>query len=96
MNSIFKKGKSILKNGLEPYEQGKKNYRDNIPEVEKKALERFNICSGCDSLEEEPIDFLKVKDKRIKEASNKMCGNCGCSITYLIRQDLKVCKKWQE
>ena len=95
MHSIFKKGKSILKHGLEPYEVGKENYRLKIPEVEEKALERFKICSGCDDLEDEPIDFLRAKD-RIEEASYKMCGQCGCSITYLIRQDLKVCKKWQE
>ncbi len=95
MHSIFKKGKSILKHGLEPYEVGKENYRLNLPGVEKKALERFNVCSGCDDLEDEPIDFLKVED-RIKEASNKMCGQCGCTETYLLRQDIKICKKWSE
>lgn len=95
MHSIFKKGKSILKYGLEPYEVGKGNYQLNDPKLEKKAKERFKVCSGCRFLEEEPIDFLKVED-RIKEASNKMCGQCGCTISYLIRQDLKICKKWGE
>lgn len=95
MHSIFKKGKSILRHGLEPYEVGKENYRLNIPEVEEKAKERFGVCSGCDDLEEEPIDAFKVKD-RIKGASDKMCGKCGCTTAYLLRQDLKVCKKWGE
>ena len=96
MHSIFKKGKSILNHGLEPYEVGKENYRLNATEIEQKALKRFSTCSGCADLEEEPIDFLKVSDARIKGASQKMCGQCGCSIPYLLRQDLKICKKWGE
>lgn len=96
MGSIFKKVKSISKHGLKPFEVGKENYLLNVPEIEEKALNRVQICLECDEYADEPIDFLKVKDERIKEASEKMCGNCGCSLPYLLRQDLKVCKKWGE
>ena len=96
MNSSLKKGKSIIEHGIEPIEKGMENYRLDIPEVEEKARERFEVCRKCPELENEPIDFLKVKDSRIKGASEKMCGVCGCAIALLLRQDVKKCDKWGE
>lgn len=97
MGSFLKKVKTITKHGIKPIVQGEKNYRLNDIDIELKALERYeNGCKGCDQFIKEPIDFLRVKDERIKELSKMMCMDCGCSSTYLLRQDLKVCSKWKE
>lgn len=96
MGSIFKKMKSILKNGTDPVEEGMSNYSKNILEVEKKAISRLNKCSGCKKNVKEPIKMFRVNDERIKGASDRMCDGCGCALPYLLRQDLKVCKYWEE
>lgn len=96
MGSLFKKIKSISKNGIEPLIQGEKNYTLNIHSIEEKAKERAIECSSCINFVDEPIDFLKVKDERINDLNGKMCDECGCALPYLLRQDLKVCKLWKE
>lgn len=96
MGSVFKKMKSILENGIEPVEEGMTNYSKNIPSVEEKAKARFSKCSGCKNNVIEPIKMFRVKDERITKSSDKMCDGCGCSLTYLIRQDLKICKFWEK
>lgn len=92
--SLFKKIATLSKTGLEPVAEGRKNYEDNILEVEAKALSRSKTCGGCELFIDEPISFLKVEDERIRGLSGKMCNGCGCSSAYLLRQDLKECKKW--
>lgn len=96
MGSIFKKMKSVYKNGIEPINRGKTNYVLNIEEIELKACERYEECSKCVNFVEEPIDFLKIKDERIQGLSDRMCNDCGCALAYLLRQDIKVCKKWKK
>lgn len=94
MGSLFKKIRSVAKNGLDPITEGKENYFANIASIEIKALERAKECGMCPNFVDEPIELFKVRDKRIKELSNKMCDECGCSMPYLLRQDKKICKKW--
>lgn len=96
MKSFFKKGKTILKSGLKPYEVGKHNFENPLLCIEQKAIERLEICKKCDNFVDEPIDFLRVKDERIPELSEKMCNDCGCTLPYKIRQSIKTCEKWQK
>lgn len=65
-------------------------------EVEALAKDRVNTCKDCEHIEEETISFLRVNDKRITEASGKMCGDCGCVLSYKLRQNDEVCKYWKK
>ncbi len=94
--SIFKKIKSLTKNGLEPLEEGLANYKLNIPRIENKAQQRSLECIGCKSFVIEPIDLFKIEDERLPELSDRMCDECGCASPYLLRQDVKICKKWKK
>ena len=96
MNSVFKKIKSIHQNGIEPIVRGKTNYVLNMPSTEQKAIKRAESCLTCVNFVNEPIEFLKVKDQRIVGLNEKMCDNCGCALPYLLRQDIKICKYWDE
>lgn len=96
MSSFLKKVKTISKHGIKPIVQGEKNYRLNDVDIELKALERSDVCKACDLFEKEPIDFLRIEDNRIKQLNKMMCNDCGCASAYLLRQDLKVCRKWKE
>lgn len=92
--SIFKKIKSISENGIEPVIEGLNNYRANIPHIEQKAIKRAKKCFNCKERLYEPVEIVRVKDKRIESNSDHVCGLCFCSLTYLTRQDQKICKKW--
>lgn len=96
MGSFLKKVKTISKHGFDPIIKGEQNYRLNDIDIELKALERSEVCNSCELFVEEPIDMFKIKDERIELLSEMMCDDCGCSSTYLLRQDLKVCEKWKE
>lgn len=92
--SMFKKVRSITKNGLAPYEEGKQNYKLNIPTIEQVAAVRLKTCLKCSLFTKETVSFLKVEDERLKKSSEMICGDCGCSTPYLLRQYSKICKKW--
>lgn len=94
--SIRKKLFTIIKTGVEPLKLGIEAYAANIPEVEEIAKRRAEICKGCELYEDEPIDFLQVRDDRIPELSKKMCGDCGCALPTLLRQNAKICSRWGE
>lgn len=94
--SVFKKIKTIAKNGIEPIERGVTNYKLEIEKFEVLARDRMEVCKGCVNFVEEPISFLRIKDRRIPELSNMMCDDCGCSSPYLLRQDIKICKHWKK
>lgn len=96
MQSFSKKIKSLVKNGLEHLEEGVLNFHNPIAEVEKLASERSKTCEGCIFFEDEPISFLRVEDKRLPLLSNKMCGECGCTLSYKLRQSKTKCDKWKE
>lgn len=90
IKSIIKKAVNL---NLSAYEEGEYNYRNGL--MEEEALQRAQICKGCDKAELEPIEELRVQDT-IQEISGKMCGACGCTLSYLLRQNQKHCKlkKW--
>lgn len=91
------KAKSILKKAvnldLEAYDEGKLNYDVPTEEMENLAKKRLSICQECKFFEKEPIKELQVNDELIPELSNMMCGSCGCSSPYLLRQTIKRCNK---
>ena len=91
VNSIIKKGASLLKDGADPYLEGKKNFENNT-DILKNNLD---ICKGCRYFKQEPIPDFRVLDKKYPELSGKSCGKCGCILSYKLRQDIKLCKKWQ-
>lgn len=95
--SIFKKTKSLMEHGLKPLEIGMHNYTHPNPVMESTATQRSKVCrtGECGNYVEEPIDFLKVEDDRIPSLSEKMCDECGCSLPYLLRQNIKICKHWK-
>lgn len=62
-------------------------------EVAKDRLE--NSCSGCEFFKTDPIESERVEDKRIPQLSGKICGACGCTLSYKLRQSIKPCKHWK-
>lgn len=83
-----------MTNGLDPVEEGVRNFNHPVPDVELIANERASICKGCPFRVIEPIDFLRVKDSRIESISEMMCDECGCTLPYKTRQSKTVCHKW--
>jgi hypothetical protein len=96
MQSFKKKIVSLVSNGIEPLEEGMRNFKHNILDVELLAFDRAKECTMCEFYVDEPISFLKVKDKNIPELSEKMCDICGCTLSYKTRQSIEKCSKWQE
>jgi len=96
MQSFKKKMLSLMTNGLEPLEIGMRNFKHVDIDVELLAMDRAKECTGCEMFVDEPIDFLRVEDKNIPELSNKMCDECGCTLSYKLRQSKTKCKKWQD
>lgn len=96
MQSFKKKIVSLLSNGLEPLEIGIRNFNSIDIDVELLAMDRTKECLMCNDFVDEPIDFLKVEDKNIPEISNKMCNECGCTLSYKLRQSKTKCEKWVE
>lgn len=94
--SIKGKISTISKKGIKPILEGIKNKILPNPEVEIRAVKRAEVCIGCPRMVEEPIDNLKVTDRKIPEVSKKMCDDCWCSIPLKIRQNKDVCKKWKD
>lgn len=61
------------------------------------AKERFeDHCKGCVFNVKEPIEDMRVKDATIPELSGRMCGDCGCVLSYKIRQSVKKCRYWKK
>lgn len=67
------------------------NNKKAIETAEKRLLEN---CLSCIHFVEEPIDVLKVNDKLIPLLTGKMCGDCGCTLSYKLRQSIVKCKLW--
>lgn len=96
MQSFKKKIVSLINNGTDPIEEGIRNFNNPVLEIERLAESRKDECIVCDFYVDEPIKFLRVEDKNIVELSNKMCDECGCTLSYKTRQSITKCKKWQE
>ena len=94
--ALTKKLESVIfkKSALEGLAQGIYYYKNpnNITETLKD--ERAIICESCDMIEFDDFEPIKDEDERI---SGKMCGECFCSLPYLLRQTKKGCelKKWK-
>lgn len=54
-----------------------------------------NFCKGCAFNVHEPIEDMRVQDKTIPELSERMCGDCGCVLSYKLRQSVKLCRFWK-
>ena len=85
-----------MSNGLEPLEIGMRNFKHTDIDIELLAMDRAKECTVCEMFVDEPINFLRVEDKNIPELSNKMCNECGCTLSYKLRQSKTKCKKWQD
>lgn len=96
MQSFKKKILSLVKNGIEPIEEGINNFNHPNIDVELLAKERKETCVVCPMFVDEPISFLRVEDKSLPELSNKMCDSCGCTLSYKLRQSIEICNKWQK
>ena len=96
MQSFKKKVLSLIENGIEPLEEGFSNFRNPVLEIERLAINRMDTCVGCEFFKEEPISFLRVEDKSIPELSKMYCDDCGCTLSYKLRQSISKCNKWGE
>lgn len=96
MQSFKKKIVSLIYNGTDGLEQGIHNFKHPVLEVERLAETRKDECIGCEFYVDEPIEMFHVTDKRITELSNKMCDDCGCTLSYKLRQSINKCKNWSE
>lgn len=94
LNSSIRKLATLATDGMEPYEVGKHNFDNPLPEFEALAALRAITCMGCRYFRREPIEQFRVVDARTPELSEMMCGKCGCELSYKTRQDIKVCSKW--
>lgn len=88
----FKKiAKSIVDNGLDAIEEGISNFKKG----ENPNYDFLKICLSCKDFKDDPIEFLKVKDKVEPKLTGKMCDDCGCVLSYKLRQNKIICKKWK-
>lgn len=94
MPSFKKKVTSILKDGTEPLIEGIKNFNNPKIEIETIAESRALTCIDCINFKIEPISFFRVIDVRIPEISKMYCFDCGCTLSYKLRQSNKICPKW--
>lgn len=49
--------------------------------IEKEAKRRLLICNSC------PLKKVKL--------GVTVCGNCGCPLQALVRQNQKICSRWR-
>lgn len=96
MKSIIKKASTILRDGIDPYLEGKKNFKNENKEVENLAIERSKVCRSCPSFKKEPIKEFRILDPRIPILSNRYCEDCGCVLSYKTRQSIQKCKLWKK
>lgn len=73
------------------------NFKTNNKKAYELAKKRFDLnCQNCNFSIEEPIPELRVEDKQIPELSGKTCGECGCILSYKLRQSVKKCSRWEQ
>jgi len=91
--SILKKLKTLSKGGVKPVLDGVHYFKHADSEVEARALERARVCRGCDFFVDEPLEMFRIRDERLPVLSGKMCGECGCVLSYKLRQNEGLCSK---
>ena len=105
MNEAFKRFCESLRNQEEvniirdtkAVAVGITNFKSNNKKAYELAKNRFeNYCKFCTFIIEEPIPELRVDDKQIPELSGKTCGECGCILSYKLRQSVKKCSRWEQ
>jgi len=96
MQSFKKKILTLMNVGVDPLKNGIHNFKHYDIDIELLAIDRAKECTGCEMFIDEPINFLRVIDKNIPELSNKICDECGCTLSYKLRQSISKCSKWQE
>jgi len=94
MRSFKKKVETVIKKGIDPVKIGVYNFKHPDLQTEALAVERKNTCINCPLYVDEPIIFFRVTDTRIVELSNKMCDDCGCTLSYKLRQSIEKCERW--
>ncbi|MCQ9638606.1 hypothetical protein MP478_04325 [Chryseobacterium sp. WG14] len=73
------------------------NFKTDNKKAFELAKKRFeNHCKSCKFSIEEPIPELRVEDEKISELSGKTCGDCGCILSYKLRQSVKKCSRWEQ
>lgn len=76
---------------------GIKNFNFLNEKTENLAMERLEAnCKFCNFNILEPIEELRVTDTRIPDLTNRTCGDCGCVLSYKLRQSVKKCSKWEQ
>lgn len=97
IDSLKNKALSYLKQGLNKTERAKamgEYYANNYnAEIEKIAEERYDKCKHL--IIEEPVKMLRVEDKVKPKWSGKIFKDCGCPISYKLRQTIINCKCWE-
>lgn len=85
-----------FKRDLKAIISGMTNFYVNSSQADKLAKERLeSSCKGCAYFITDPVESERVNDKRIPELSGKICGNCGCTLSYKLRQSVKPCEFWK-
>lgn len=73
------------------------NFKTGNKKAGDLAKKRYEFsCQNCKFSIEEPIPELRVVDKQIPELSGKTCGDCGCVLSYKLRQSVKKCSRWEQ
>ena len=75
---------------------GMTNFYFRNKKSKDSALQKYeNFCLNCEHNLIDPIKEMRVFDFDIPQMTNKMCGDCGCVLSYKTRQNIKPCKKWK-
>lgn len=101
--SILKKAKGLTKKlgsiitkpeDLDALFSGVYYYNNPHDDIEQLKHERAKVCDTCSFKEEDDFEPVSDTDDRI---SGFMCGECFCSLPYLLRQTKKGCEhnKWK-
>ena len=81
---------------LKPIYIGMLNFWTGNKPAEATAKNRLQICKRCEFFVEEKNELLKIKDSKIPQLTNKQCGDCGCVLSFKLRQSENLCKKWKK
>lgn len=95
IKSLIQKANTIIQSGSQPLMDGYHNYNNPNPDIEEIAGERLSICITCPHYQDEEIKMFQIDDKLLPMASNKKCNDCGCILSYKIRQLVIRCNKWK-
>lgn len=93
--SLKQKINTLISSGVQPLLDGVHNYNNPNDDIEAIARERLNTCINCPLYQPEEIKPLQVEDKLLPQASKMKCGECGCVLSFKLRQLITRCDKWE-